>query len=71
MGQQPGEIGAREAAKILRVRRIASVFDYERRGLLTARVEPVGVLGRVRKWFRKAEVEALAAKGEGHDELLV
>lgn len=64
MGRRDGEINAREAAALLRVRRAASVFDYERRGLLTARIEPVGVLGRVRKWFSRAEVERLAQKGE-------
>jgi hypothetical protein len=69
MGREPGEISAREAAEILRVQRIASVFDYERRGLLTARVEPRGVLGRVRKWFRREDVERLAR--EGRDDLLV
>lgn len=59
MGNQEGEISAKEAAAMLGLKKPKSIYDYEARGLLTARIEPRGVFGRVRKWYRREDVERL------------
>lgn len=60
------EISASTAKMILGVASEATIYRYAKLGLLTERVEQRGL--RVRKWYKRSEVEALKeelAKGVG------
>lgn len=60
MGKQDDEISAAEAAALLGVTTEETVHNYRRRGWLPARGERRGL--RMRYWFDRAEVEALAQR---------